>query len=78
MSCDYVMQVRDADMQGRKALMCANLSDVLVEAGGVGDLSSGTEALLETLARNGIDATFTIITGPYSQALHADGKVDYS
>lgn len=74
----YIARVRDATMQKRLALMCAGLSEALKEAGGREDLGRETENLLETLARNGIHAKFTVITGPYTQKLFPNGMKDYS
>lgn len=74
----YDNQVRDADMEKRKSLMCAALSEAMKVVSGNPDLGRDTEKLIETWARNGVQASFVVITGPYEQKLYSDGTKDYS
>lgn len=74
----YDSQIRDADMEKRKHLMCAALSEAVQAVGGNPNLGRDTEGLIESWARNGVRASFVVITGPYEQKRYPDGARDYS
>lgn len=75
----YMMDVRDADMRKRKALMLSQLAFCLKEAGGSnGSLTLGVVNFIETCARNGIMIRANVIKGPYAVKRRDDGTMDYS